>query len=115
VLAELIGYMSSKQLPAKQKAMMRVLKHVAADMIDELGQDDVDHDKLGSYFANMGSIIAWIGDGDSSKLPDSMREFLEARAEGMPVLAIEAEAPGVVDIPPDGINPEFSTADSTTG
>jgi hypothetical protein len=112
VLAELTSYMSGKALPGKQKAMLRVLKHVTKDMIEELCDEEIDHDRLGAYFANMGSIIAWIGDGDDDKLPPSVREFFQARAQGIAVVRGEIEAPGVVDTPPDGLDPELSTADT---
>jgi hypothetical protein len=101
VLAELTSYVALNQgeLPAGKKRMMWVLKRVANDAIEEMAE--VDPNIMSVYFNYMGSVISWIGHGEDDKLPDSVKEFLQARTG--------TEDPEAID---NGINAELPTADS---
>jgi hypothetical protein len=48
-------------------------------MIEEIGEELVERDEetLQAFMAQIGEVIAWIGHGDQSKLPDNLRGFIE--------------------------------------
>lgn len=46
------------------------------ELADELG--DKDEAAMSLYMAQIGEVIAWIGHGDNSRLPEYLREFAEA-------------------------------------
>lgn len=52
---------------------------VARAMIEEISEElaDRDEETLQAFMAQMGDIIAWIGHGDSERLPDNLRAFAE--------------------------------------
>jgi hypothetical protein len=49
------------------------------EVIEEL--TDTDEVIVGAYMERMGEVIAWIGHGDISRLPDEMRVFAEKLQE----------------------------------
>lgn len=48
-------------------------------MIEEVGEElsDRDEETMQGFMAQIGEVIAWIGHGDASQLPDNMRAFVE--------------------------------------
>jgi hypothetical protein len=53
-------------------------------MIEEIGEELVDRDEetLQLFMAQIGEVIAWIGHGDPSQLPENLRGFVgEPKAE----------------------------------
>jgi|SRR5215472_3802445 len=54
------------------------------EVIDELTERD--EAAIGSFMEMMGEVIAWIGHGDNTRLPDTVRDFAE---RFQPTLAIE--------------------------
>lgn len=81
--------------------MAWVLKRVAGDVIEEL--DEIDPNALSAYFHYMGTVISWIGTGDDDSLPDTIKEFLQARAGTGELESL------------DGSHSELSAANTGTG
>lgn len=56
---------------------------VTRAMIEEIGEElaDRDEETLQRFMAQIGEVIAWIGHGDADRLPESIRTFVEPRAE----------------------------------
>lgn len=52
-----------------------LMQAVTDEVIEEL--TDKDDELLGSFMAQMGEVVAWIGHGDDSRLPDALRVFAE--------------------------------------
>jgi hypothetical protein len=102
VLAELTSFVGSKG-NAKQKRMSFILKRVAQDVCEEMGE--ANPEMVSAYFDQMGKVVSWIGTGDNDSLPDSLRELFLPRTEGIQ-MAIEARTPEVEDVvtAPVGIN-----------
>jgi|SRR5215831_19904256 len=52
---------------------------VVRAMIEEIGDElaERDEETLQLFMAQIGEVIAWIGHGDPSKLPDNLRAFVE--------------------------------------
>jgi hypothetical protein len=53
-------------------------------MIEEIGEElaERDEETLQIFMAQIGEVIAWIGHGDHSQLPENLREFVgETRVE----------------------------------
>lgn len=55
---------------------------VTRAMIEEIGAElgERDEETMQGFMAQIGEVIAWIGHGDVSKLPENLREFVEPRA-----------------------------------
>jgi hypothetical protein len=55
---------------------------VTKAMIEEIGEELVDRDEetMQAFMAQIGQVIAWIGHGDSTVLPDNLRDFVEPKA-----------------------------------
>lgn len=55
---------------------------VTRAMIEEIGQElgDRDEETMQGFMEQIGDVIAWIGHGDTSRLPVSIREFVEPKA-----------------------------------
>lgn len=55
---------------------------VTRAMIEEIGEELGDRDEatMQAFMEQIGDVIAWIGHGDASKLPVSLREFVEPKA-----------------------------------
>jgi len=63
-----------------------LMQALTDEVIEELsGKED---EIIGAYMEQMGQVIAWIGHGDDSRLPDSMRPF----AATLESEAVELEA-----------------------
>jgi hypothetical protein len=103
VMAELTSYVLQHG-NGKHKRMGFVLRRIANDVIEELGEDGRNEEDISVYFANMGKVISWIGTGNDDDLPESIREFLMARAgSDEPIGEIED-----VVVVPDGVDTELS-------
>lgn len=53
-------------------------------MIEEIGEELAERDEatLEGFMAQIGEVIAWVGHGDQTKLPENLREFVgEPKAE----------------------------------
>lgn len=131
VLAELTSFVASKG-SGKQKRMAFVLRRVATDICEEMGEADAD--TIAAYFNQMGQVVSWIGTGDNNNLPEQLRDMFLPRAEGIQ-RAIEGTirrcancgketdvsepvctcgiSKDVVTIP-DGVDTELSGADTRT-
>jgi hypothetical protein len=81
VLAELQGYVGARG-NGKQKRMNFVIRRIIDDVVEELHEIPVEH--MQAYFDYMGKVVQWIGTGDDEILPDSIREYLQARAGTLP-------------------------------
>jgi hypothetical protein len=55
------------------------LAFIMSTMADELAQEleELDEFQVRAYMYNIGEVIAWIGHGDNSRLPEMVREFAE--------------------------------------
>ena len=55
---------------------------VTRAMIEEIGAElgERDEETMQGFMAQIGEVIAWIGHGDVTKLPENLREFVEPRA-----------------------------------
>jgi hypothetical protein len=102
-MAELTSYVLQHGT-GRHKRMGFILRRIAADVIEELGEDGRDEEQISVYFANMGKVISWIGTGNDNDLPEAMKEFLMARA-GSDESPAEIEDVVVV---PDGVDTELS-------
>lgn len=62
---------------------MARFSYVTQAMIEEVSEElaDRDEETLQYFMSQMGEVIAWIGHGDKSRLPDNMRAFVEARPQ----------------------------------
>ncbi len=109
VLAELSGFVASRG-NSKQKRMSMILKRVANDVCEEMGE--ADPATIAAYFDQMGKVVSWIGTGDSDSLPQQIRELFAGRAEGIQ-LAIEGTEELVAAT--SGVDTELSGADPRTG
>lgn len=54
---------------------------VTRAMIEEIGEElgERDEETMQKFMAQIGEVIAWIGHGDESKLPENLQEFVQAR------------------------------------
>jgi hypothetical protein len=52
-----------------------LMQALTDEVIEELTEKD--EDTIGGFMSQMGEVIAWIGHGDKSRLPDSLRAFAE--------------------------------------
>lgn len=83
--------------PSSSMARMAyvILPALADEMTEEM--EEMDEPTIRVIMAQIGSIIAWIGHGDNSALPDSLRPFAEG-IQPSPVTAdddiVEAEIVG---------------------
>lgn len=50
-----------------------LMQALTDEVIEELTEKD--EETIGVFMEHMGDVIAWIGHGDDSRLPESMREF----------------------------------------
>jgi len=94
VLAELTSFVVSKG-SGKQKRMAFVMRRVANDVCEEMG--DSDPETVAAYFNQMGQVVSWIGTGDNDSLPQALRELFLPRAEGIQ-LAIESGNAGEINV-----------------
>lgn len=100
-MAELTSYIGKNQDQlGNKKRMLWVMRRVSQDVMEEL--KEADPVVMSLYMEYMGAVISWIGHGDDDKLPDSVKEFLQARA-------------GTEEVTGDGIDPELSPANTTAG
>jgi hypothetical protein len=55
---------------------------VARAMIEEIGDElaERDEETMQMFMAQIGQVIAWIGHGDSSQLPENLQEFVGLKA-----------------------------------
>ena len=53
-----------------------IMQSLTEELIEEL--DEKDEATVGAFMARMGEVIAWIGHGDDSRLPEELRPFAEA-------------------------------------
>lgn len=53
-----------------------IMESLTDELIEEL--DERDEASVEAFMAHMGEVIAWIGHGDDSRLPDGLRPFAEA-------------------------------------
>lgn len=51
--------------------------------MDEVSEElaDRDEETLQSFMYQIGEVIAWVGHGDMTRLPDNLRQFVEPRRE----------------------------------
>ena len=102
VLAELTSYVTSKG-SSKQKRMAFVMRRIANDVCEELG--DSDPETVGAYFYLMGSVISWNCTGNNDSLSPQLQELFAPRAEGIQraitggELEEELVTPSIVSIP----------------
>lgn len=52
-----------------------LMQALTDEVIEEL--DEKDEETIGGFMEQMGQVIAWIGHGDTSRLPDSLVIFAE--------------------------------------
>lgn len=52
-----------------------LMQALTDEVIEEL--DEKDEETIGGFMEQMGQVIAWIGHGDTSRLPDSLVMFAE--------------------------------------
>lgn len=64
-----------------------LMQSLTDEVIEEL--EDKDEEVIGAYMERMGEVIAWIGHGDSERLPDILRPFAE-QVEDRPPVPVEA-------------------------
>lgn len=50
-----------------------LLQALTDEVIEELTEKD--EETIGVFMSQMGEVIAWIGHGDTERLPENMREF----------------------------------------
>jgi hypothetical protein len=62
-----------------ESGTMARFSFITRAMIEEIGEELVERDEetLQAFMAQIGEVIAWIGHGDQSKLPDNLRGFIE--------------------------------------
>lgn len=55
------------------------MSFITRAMIEEISAEleERDEETLQGFMAQIGEVIAWIGHGDSSKLPENLRGFAE--------------------------------------
>jgi hypothetical protein len=63
-----------------------IIEALEEELIEEL--EDRDTDTLASFMDKMGEVIAWIGHGDNSRLPEELRVFAR---EASPVIEVTPE------------------------
>lgn len=112
VLAELTSYVTSKG-SSKQKRMAFVMRRIANDVCEELG--DSDPETVGAYFDQMGSVISWIGTGNNDSLSPQLQELFAPRAEGIQRAITGSELEEELVTPSIGIDPELSGANTQSG
>lgn len=63
--------------------MMARFAFVTRAMMDEVSEElaDRDEETLQMFMYQIGEVIAWVGHGDMSRLPDNLRQFVEPRRE----------------------------------
>lgn len=68
---------------------MARMSFITRAMIEEISEELVERDEetLQAFMAQIGEVIAWVGHGDHSRLPDNLREFV-----GEPKVEIEQAA-----------------------
>jgi hypothetical protein len=86
-MGELISLASVASPDAKLRSMSIILRGVADQVADELG--DMDPKQFGIMMAQIGLIVEWVGTGDKSILTDSLRIFAEKIEPSAPVLSDE--------------------------
>lgn len=64
-----------------------LMQSLTDEVIEEL--EDQDEEVIAAYMERMGEIIAWIGHGDSERLPDMLRPFADG-VENRPPVPVEA-------------------------
>jgi predicted house-cleaning noncanonical NTP pyrophosphatase (MazG superfamily) len=52
-----------------------IIESLTEEVIEELNEKD--DETLASFMDSMGEVIAWIGHGDNSRLPEQLRMFAE--------------------------------------
>lgn len=62
-----------------------LMQALTDEVIEEL--DEKDEETIGGFMAQMGEVIAWIGHGDNSRLPDNLLTFVETIQPPVPVEA----------------------------
>jgi hypothetical protein len=75
VMSALSNYIRENQDGSPLGRMSGVMTTFANEMAEELA--DMDEMKTRVYLAQTGAIIAWVGHGDNSQLPDFVRPFAE--------------------------------------
>lgn len=70
-----------------------IADEVAEELNDHMNSDDYDHDKWMVYWAWVSHVIAWIGHGETDRLPEPLQPFArrilgEAEPDGQ--LALES-------------------------
>lgn len=63
--------------------MMSRFSFVTKAMMEEVTAEleDRDEEALQGFMSQIGEVIAWIGHGDTNRLPENLREFVEPRRE----------------------------------
>lgn len=64
-----------------------LMQSLTDEVIEEL--EDKDEEVIGAYMERMGEVIAWIGHGDTERLPDILKPFAE-QVEDRPPVPVEA-------------------------
>lgn len=66
-----------------ESGMMSRFAFVTRAMMDEVSEElaDRDEETLQSFMYQIGEVIAWVGHGDMTRLPDNLRQFVEPRRE----------------------------------
>src|SRR5262245_42130035 len=74
VVSTLHGYVRDND----DSGTMARFSFVAEAMIQEVSEElaDRDEETLRAFMEQMGEVIAWIGHGDSERLPETMRAFV---------------------------------------
>jgi hypothetical protein len=52
-----------------------IMEALTDEVIEELNEKD--EQTIGFFMSQMGEVIAWIGHGDNSRLPDQLRPFVD--------------------------------------
>ena len=54
-----------------------VMESMTDEILDELADMDTDQEQMMHWFDELGQVMAWCGHGDDSRLPDSVRPYLQ--------------------------------------
>ena len=63
-----------------------LMQALTDEVIEELTTKD--EEAIGTFMEGMGEVIAWIGHGDSTRLPDPLRSFAEEIQPPVPIQAL---------------------------
>ena len=81
------------------KHMTFLMTHMTEELADELSDYDEMH--IRAFMFQIGEIIGWIGHGDNSRLPDTLKPFANLIQPDQPEPAADDDETGLIEIPAD--------------